>query len=915
MRSMVGVGSETRERHKKYDENNSNSIKNKNIWRGLKKMRKMKLMSLVLAVVMVVGLMPVEVLADMGKKGFYNTVSAYSAISEDGSLYVWGMETVKGLIEPSESVRLMTPTKTSKITDAVFVSINFHSAAITSDGSLYTWGDNRQGQLGLGERGGGRELPEKVQGISDVIAVSTRASGRTVALTSDGSIYIWGGISSVPEKVKGISDVVAISAGTSHQIALTSDGSVYAWGGNDSGQLGLGAGVSGSMPTKIQTLSDVVAIASGAHQSLAVTSDGSLYAWGANWAGQLGLGDKERRWIPTKVSGISNVVSVNVGDGDSSAITADGSVYTWGSNYRGQLGLGDTEDRLIPTKVPGLSNVVTMAKGEQHSVAVTAEGELYAWGKNFNNQLGLGTGGASEYAHANPTKTMSGVKLPTAIAISPRITPTATAPTTITPTAGTQPTATPAPYIYDSVDPGASVVLDSALLASVTDQASAIKAIEAQASRLTAAQKQSPTGADLMTLFATEAVANASSQTASSGSSSASQGGVQLSAGGATSSTRRAVSDSSITINQSNVQALQSNAASAKTAAVKALSSAGVNVAREIDETVKFKTSQSGSVTITVEATAANTTADNVCIEMPDYSITLSKEMIEANTKDSPLIITIAESNSVAMLNGEGSAFVAAANNKSRRVELNKNIEGDLKISLPASTGDNSYTAVFDEGGYVKGGKYNPAIDKVEARINTSGTYTTKENRKDFSDIQSKSAEMQEAIRVLSSKGIINGTSETAFSPDSPITRAQIAMLITKTLSKLDANANGGFSDVKSSDWFYGAAGSAKNHGIMSGTSATTFAPNVNIPKDQIVAVSARVLRNEMKYNNPTGVDAVLNKYSDKSAIPDWAKTDVALATQLNLVVYRTDGDFSPSGTMTRGDAAVILYRMFMKIW
>jgi len=432
------------------------------------------------------------------------------------------------------------------------------------------------------------------------------------------------------------------------------------------------------------------------------------------------------------------------------------------------------------------------------------------------------------------------------------------------------------------------VVLDPTLLASVNDQAAAIKAIETQAARLTTEQKQSPTGIDLMTLFATEAVTNAASQVVSGGS---------------------------ITIDQNNVQALQSNAASTKTAAEKALSSAGIAIDRDMDETVKFKTNETGSVTITVEASAANTTADNVKIETPEYSMTLSREMIAENTNDGVLIITITENKSIAMIDREGSVFVAAAKGKSYDVKFNKNIKEDVKISLPASTGDNSYTAVFDEGGQVKGGKYNPAIDKVEARINTSGTYTTKENRKDFSDIQNKSAEMQEAIRVLSSKGIINGTSETAFSPDATITRAQIAQLITKTLSKLDANADGGFNDVKSSDWFFGATGSAKEHGIMSGTSATTFSPNVNISKDQIVAVSARVLRNEMSYNNPSNIGSMLNKYSDGSSISEWAKTDVALATQLNLVVQRTDGSFSPTATMTRGDAAIILYRMFMKIW
>jgi hypothetical protein len=174
---------------------------------------------------------------------------------------------------------------------------------------------------------------------------------------------------------------------------------------------------------------------------------------------------------------------------------------------------------------------------------------------------------------------------------------------------------------------------------------------------------------------------------------------------------------------------------------------------------------------------------------------------------------------------------------------------------------------------------------------------------------------MQEAINILAAKGIISGTSATTFSPDAPITRAEIAALITRTLSKFDSNADGGFADVSRNDWFFGAAGSAARHGIMNGTSATTFAPRVNIPKDQIVAVSARVLRTEMRYRNPTNVEGVLAVYTDAGSLANWSRTDIALATRENLVVRRTDGRFNPNEMMTRGDAAIILYRMFMKIW
>ena len=70
-----------------------------------------------------------------------------------------------------------------------------------------------------------------------------------------------------------------------------------------------------------------------------------------------------------------------------------------------------------------------------------------------------------------------------------------------------------------------------------------------------------------------------------------------------------------------------------------------------------------------------------------------------------------------------------------------------------------------------------------------------------------------------------------------------------------------------------------------------------------------------MRYRDPANVNGILSAYTDASSIAQWGREDIALATRENLVVRRTDGNFNGSATMTRGDAAIILYRMFMKIW
>ena len=173
---------------------------------------------------------------------------------------------------------------------------------------------------------------------------------------------------------------------------------------------------------------------------------------------------------------------------------------------------------------------------------------------------------------------------------------------------------------------------------------------------------------------------------------------------------------------------------------------------------------------------------------------------------------------------------------------------------------------------------------------------------------------MQDAIRVLASKGVINGTSATEYSPDNTITRAEVAALIVRMLGKLDPNADGGFADVTRSNWYFGAAGSSKRHGIITGFEDNTFRGTVQIPKDQLFVVLARVLKTEMNYSVPKSAADYL-AYSDADKIAAWAKDDVALATMANLIVKRTDGRFNPTEQMTRGDTAIVIYRLFQKIW
>ncbi|MCL2105432.1 MAG: S-layer homology domain-containing protein, partial [Kiritimatiellaeota bacterium] len=457
-------------------------------------------------------------------------------------------------------------------------------------------------------------------------------------------------------------------------------------------------------------------------------------------------------------------------------------------------------------------------------------------------------------------------------------------------------------YVYDEADPGASVSLPVHLLEGVVDLDTAVAAVRAAASGMTDEQKRSAAGADLATLFAEEAVAQAASAEVSGGD---------------------------VAVSLSSVRELQGLAGDVGPAVERALSENGVAVVRDLQADVVFRT-DSASVTITIDPSAAGTVADNIRVEAPGFAVTFPAEAVRADAVGAPLVVTVSEmrNDNAEMRNsgpgtggfrvertGNGFAALAGAGGRSYSVAFSRPVGENVKVSFPAVSGDTDFQAVMNSRGDAVGGKYNPITSRIEARIRASDTYSVRNNRKDFTDISGKSREMQDAIAVLASKGIIAGTTETTFSPDASITRAEIAALIVRTLAKVDPDADGGFEDVRRSDWFFGAVGSASRHGIVNGTSPTEFAPRSNIQKDQIVAMCARTLRSEMGYRAPPDVAGALRAYADSGSIAQWGHEDIALATRENLVVRRADGMFNGRATMTRGDAAIVLYRMFMKIW
>ena len=92
-----------------------------------------------------------------------------------------------------------------------------------------------------------------------------------------------------------------------------------------------------------------------------------------------------------------------------------------------------------------------------------------------------------------------------------------------------------------------------------------------------------------------------------------------------------------------------------------------------------------------------------------------------------------------------------------------------------------------------------------------------------------------DAVLWAVENGITKGTSETRFSPDATCTRAQIVAFLWRSEKSPAAGSRNPFADVKSTAYYAGAVLWAVREDITKGTTNTTFSPDADCTRAQIV--------------------------------------------------------------------------------
>ena len=167
-----------------------------------------------------------------------------------------------------------------------------------------------------------------------------------------------------------------------------------------------------------------------------------------------------------------------------------------------------------------------------------------------------------------------------------------------------------------------------------------------------------------------------------------------------------------------------------------------------------------------------------------------------------------------------------------------------------------------------------------------------------------------DAVTYVYENGMMEGTSDTAFSPSMTTTRGMIVTILWRLEDSPEADGQTGFTDVADGAWYADAVNWAAGQDIVEGYNGG-FGPEDIITREQMALILYRYA--QYKGYDTSATDA-LNGFADAGAVSGWAEDAVAWAVGAGLMEGKGGDVLDPAGTATRAEAAAILARFCQNI-
>jgi len=177
-----------------------------------------------------------------------------------------------------------------------------------------------------------------------------------------------------------------------------------------------------------------------------------------------------------------------------------------------------------------------------------------------------------------------------------------------------------------------------------------------------------------------------------------------------------------------------------------------------------------------------------------------------------------------------------------------------------------------------------------------------------FTDI-ADNAWYADAVRYVYEHGLMAGTSATTFAPDVTTSRAMIATILWRMAGSPVVNYAMNYTDVAQGQWCSEAIRWATSEGIVGGYGNGLFGTNDPITREQLATMLWRYAQTE-GYDVSVGENTNILSYTDVADLSEYAISAMQWAVGAGIINGTGDGStLSPQGQATRAQAAVMLTR------
>lgn len=179
-----------------------------------------------------------------------------------------------------------------------------------------------------------------------------------------------------------------------------------------------------------------------------------------------------------------------------------------------------------------------------------------------------------------------------------------------------------------------------------------------------------------------------------------------------------------------------------------------------------------------------------------------------------------------------------------------------------------------------------------------------------FTDVKSGNW-FYDAVKYAYAQGLMTGTSATTFAPNGTMNRAMIVTVLYRLEKSPAVTGASKFTDVPAGQWYSDAVAWAAANNIVNGYDETTFGPMNAVTREQMAAILFR-------YEQYKGLENVtleenLNRFPDQNKISAYAIPALQWAVGQKIINGNADGTLDPTGTATRAQVAQIFTNLLNK--